>query len=211
MTALPRFIAVEGAIGVGKTTLCKRLAEHFGADTMLEAPSENPFLPRFYQNPKRYAFKTQLTFLVQRVEQIKRMIKADGLILSDYMLAKEQIFAKLTLDKEELALYDTFYEALTAQLPKPDLVVYLQAPVDVLIQRIQHRARDYEQTMDVDYLRHLHEQYSKFFHDYHDSSLIIINNTAINIVQNEADFVQLADFIAQNPKGRHFLNPLSYA
>lgn len=209
---LPKFIAVEGAIGVGKTTLCKRIAEHFSAELVLESPNDNPFLEDFYQDPKRFAFKTQVFFLVQRVEQLKQLYKTvdyGQLFLSDYVLAKELIFAELTLDEQEFSLYKKLYEQLSNDLPKPDLVIYLQAPIETLVERIRTRARNYEQKIELSYLTALHEGYLKFFGQYQDSSLIIINNDAINIVNNAADVKQLIDFIQQNPKGRHYFNPLS--
>lgn len=205
----PKYIAIEGPIGVGKTTLCELLAQQFNYDTLLEAPSENPFLSRFYSHPKQYAFQTQVHFLLQRAEQL-RGIKQEDLFepvkVADFLIEKDQLFAQLNLDKDELALYLTIYQHLTLDSPTPDLVIYLQAPVDTLLRRIQKRNIACEQSIGPAYLNALNDAYTRFFHFYTDSPLLIINAAEIDFANNQTDFLALVECIQSNISGRHYFN-----
>ena len=165
----PDYIVVEGPIGVGKTTLAKRLAGTFNTDLMLEMPVENPFLPRFYQNPRSVALPTQLYFLFQRMRQIEALKQTDlfkPVQVADFLIEKDRLFANITLDDDELALYQQVYERLTLEAPVPDLVIYLQAPVDVLMQRVLERGHDYERMIEKSYLQKIADGYVEFFYHY---------------------------------------------
>ncbi len=206
----PDYIVVEGPIGVGKTTLARRLAESFGSDLILEGADENPFLERFYDNPRAAALQTQLFFLFQRVRQIQEMQQADMFTpvrIADFLLEKDRLFAELTLDEEEFKLYEQVYQHVAVSGPQPDLVVYLQAPVDVLRKRIAERGRAYERSLDMDYLRRLSEGYMQFFHRYDDSPLLIVNASEINFAHKEQDYALLLEQIKKTRSGRHYFNP----
>lgn len=208
--ALPRFIAVEGPIGVGKTTLARRLAETFNYDILLEQAEENPFLHRFYEDPARYALQTQLFFLFQRAQQLRDLSQNDlfeQVRISDFLMEKDRLFAEVTLDKDEFALYDNVYRHLTLDAPKPDLVIYLQAPVAVLQERIQRRGISHEQPITGDYLERLNDAYARFFHYYDDAPLLIVNATDIDLVNNDHDFQQLVNHALDIRSGRHYFNP----
>lgn len=207
---LPRYVAVEGPIGVGKTSFTKKLAETFNYETILEAPEVNPFLERFYQNRRQAALQTQLFFLFERVRQIHEMRQADmfePVRIADFLLEKDRLFAEINLDKDEMKLYENIYNHLTIDAPVPDLVVYLQAPVPVLKERIEKRGIAYEQDMDSGYLTSLTEAYTKFFHDYNRSPLLIVNTTQIDLVNNEADYEDLVKVLLTVKRGRHYYNP----
>ena len=164
-----QFIAVEGPIGVGKTSLAKRLCDSLSAQPVLEQAAQNPFLERFYRNPRAGALPVQLYFLLQRAQQLTALKQADlfaPVRVADYLLEKDRLFARVTLDDAEYALYEQVYAKLDVQAPKPDLVVYLQAPVDVLLERIARRGVDYEQYIDRGYLERLNEAYARFFHEF---------------------------------------------
>ena len=209
--AAPGFLVIEGPIGVGKTSLVKRLAEHFGGETLLEGAEENPFLQRFYDNPRDSAFPTQLHFLFQRSRQMRELQQGDMFrqrLIADFMLEKDRLFAQINLDRDELDLYEQVYERLSLQAPPPDLVVYLQAPVDVLMARIRRRARPQERHMDRAYLQRLCDAYSTFFYYYDRSPLLIINAAEINPLENEADFRLLVDHICRPGPQRRYLNPM---
>lgn len=183
----PLYIAVEGPIGVGKTTLVSRLAEALGARVVLEAFEENPFLPKFYEDRDRYAFQTQLFFLMSRFKQQQELVQPDLFapnILSDYHLLKDRIFAQLTLADDELALYERVYRSLESQILKPDVLIYLSAPLDVLLERIARRARDFEKDFDPDYLQALARAYQRFFTHYDDTPLLRVDNTDLNYAQD---------------------------
>lgn len=204
------FIVVEGPVGVGKTTLAKRLAESFDTDLLLEGADENPFLNGFYENKKNVAFQTQLFFLFQRAQQMQDLRQADmfrPVHVADFIMEKDRLFAELTLDEEEFKLYQQVYQHLTIDAPIPDLVVYLQASVDVLRKRISHRGRDYEHSMSRDYLSRINESYAHFFHNYNQSPLLIVNAEEIDLVNNENDYMLLLEQIRRVKSGRHYFNP----
>ncbi len=209
-TAPHRFIVVEGPIGVGKTSLARRLARSFGSELVLEQADENPFLERFYRNPRAAALQTQLFFLFQRTRQLEDIRQHDlfeTVRVADYLLDKDRLFAQLTLDEEELALYEQIYARLAVDAPAPDLVIYLQAPVDVLLERIERRGIRYEQQIERQYLEKLQEAYARFFHDYHTSPLLIVNAAQADFVSNEGDYTQLLEQIRRIRRGRQYYNP----
>ncbi len=206
----PAFIAVEGPIGVGKTTLAKRLAATFNYQTLLEQAEENPFLERFYQNRKQAALATQLFFLFQRVQQIQDMRQSDifePVRVSDFLVEKDPLFARINLDRDEYQLYEKVFRQLTIDAPTPDLVIYLQASTDVLLSRIASRGIAYEQNIDRAYLEDLNEVYSEFFLYYDGAPLLIVNASEIDLVNREQDYVQLVDYMLDVRTGRHYFNP----
>jgi len=207
---LPRYIAVEGPIGVGKTSLSRRLADTFNYELLLEKSGDNPFLGRFYQNPRRHALATQLFFLFQRTQQIQEMRQEDlfeTVRVADFLIDKDKLFARQTLDADEYALYLNAYRHLTIDAPAPDLVIYLQAPTTVLLDRIQKRGIEAEQLIDSGYLENLNQAYTEFFHYYDKSSLLIVNSAEIDLVEIEDDYRQLVDYIVSLPAGTHYFNP----
>ena len=209
-TEQPQYIVVEGPIGVGKTTLARRLAESFGSDLLLEGAEENPFLERFYQDPRSAALQTQLFFLFQRAQQLKTLRQGDmfqPVRVADYIMEKDRLFAELTLDEEEFKLYEQVYAHVTLDAPQPDLVVYLQAPIEVLRRRISDRGRGYEKNMDVDYLQRLSESYMQFFHNYSQAPLLIINAAEIDFANNQRDYELLLEQVRKIRSGRHYFNP----
>ena len=206
----PRFIAVEGPIGVGKTSLTKRLAETFNYELLLENAEENPFLDRFYQNPRQHALATQLFFLFQRAQQIEESRQSDlfePVRVSDFLIDKDMLFAELNLEKDEYNLYHKVYQHLVINAPKPDLVIYLQAPTEVLLQRIQKRGIPSEQMIESEYLNQLNRAYTEFFHYYSDSKLLIVNSAEIDLVANDEDYDQLVTYVLSLPNGTHYFNP----
>ncbi len=205
-----QFITIEGPIGVGKTSLARRVAESLGYDLLLEKAQENPFLERFYRDPVGAALPTQLYFLFQRARQIQEMRQSDlfaSVRVSDFLLEKDRLFARLTLAGDEFDLYDQVYEKMAIDAPVPDLVVYLQAPVEVLVERVRARGIDYEQKIEEDYLRRLNEAYMQFFHSYDRAPLLIVNSASINPIENDSEFDQLLDRILNTGAGREFFNP----
>ena len=209
---IPEYIVVEGPMGVGKSSLASRLAKRFNADILFEQPQDNPFLERFYKSREKYALPTQLHFLFQRVQQMKSMKQRDlfrSSVVGDFLLEKDRLFAQLNLEADELALYEQIYRHLSPELPRPDLVIYLQAPVAVLLQRIRRRGIDSEQDIHGDYLRSLCDIYSQFFHSYSRSPLLVVNAESINYVDNADDFDMLLEHILRIKSGRHYFNPLS--
>jgi deoxyadenosine/deoxycytidine kinase len=207
------YIVVEGPIGVGKTTLARRLAESYGAELMLEAPEENPFLARFYENPRAHALSAQLYFLLQRVRQIEGLHQGDmftSMRVADYLMDKDRLFAELTLEADELALYKQVYNQIVGEAIKPDLVIYLQAPVEVLQDRIATRGVPYESAMDPDYLHRLVAAYMRFFYHYEAAPLVIINAAGIDLANSDEDYQLLFEKLRGIQKGRHYLNPLPF-
>ena len=207
---LPRFIAVEGNIGVGKTTLAKKLAATFNYDTLLELPEDNPFLERFYRDPKSTALPTQLHFLLQRSQQIQALRQDDmfkPVRVADFLIEKDHLFAEVTLDSDELQLYRQVYQHLTLEAPKPDLVIYLQAPLNVLQERIHKRGIAAERSISNDYLATLNDAYTNFFHYYDQAPLLIVNCAEIDIVDEQSDYQQLVEYLLNVKSGRHYYNP----
>ena len=206
----PRYIAVEGPIGVGKTSLSKRLAESFNYELLLEKSEENPFLDRFYEEPKQHALSTQLFFLLQRAQQLQELRQEDmfqPLHIADWLIDKDRLFAKENLDSDEYALYVNVFKHLTVDAPIPNLVIYLQAPTEILIDRIQKRGILAEKFIEREYIENLSAAYTEFFHYYTKSPLLIINTSEINLVSDDKDYQHLVDYIASNPTGTNFLNP----
>ena len=206
-----RYIAIEGPIGVGKSSLARRLAEALDGELVLEEAGANPFLERFYQDPKGAALPTQLYFMFQRVRQLEQLAQADMFSdarVSDFLMAKDYLFAQVNLDRDELKLYEQIYAKLDFEAPVPDLVVYLQAPVDTLLFRIARRGIAYEQRISRRYLEQLADIYARYFHKYDESPLLIVNAATIDPVSNEAHFEMLLDEIDNARSGRQFFNPL---
>jgi deoxyadenosine/deoxycytidine kinase len=204
-----RYIVVEGPIGAGKTSLTHKLAEHLGADTLLENAGDNPFLPRFYQEPKRYALPTQLHFLFDRTRQLRDLAQGDLFragTVSDFLIDKDMLFARLNLDDDEFELYQKVYADLAPQAPTPDLVIYLQAPIDALQERVRRRGIEFEQGMDADYLQRLANSYSEFFHRYEAAPLLIVNTRNLNFAQSEADFDLLLERMDKMRGPREFFS-----
>ena len=207
-----RYIVVEGPIGVGKTSLVKKLGDSFGSELLLEKAEENPFIVRFYQNPRQYALSTQLSFLLQRAQQVQSFRQIDlfqSSHIADFMIDKDRLFAELTLNSDETKLYEQIYQHMTIDAPKPDLVIYLQAPVEVLRERIAKRGIDYEQQIKDDYLTHLSELYTRFFYDYDDSALLTVNTQSIDLINSSEDYAALLDEISTIRSGRHYFNQSS--
>ena len=207
---LPKYIAIEGPIGVGKTTLANKIAMTFNYDAFLEQPAENPFLNNFYRNPSQSALATQLFFLFQRMQQIqdlKQRSLFENVRVADFIIEKDRLFAEVTLSPEEMHLYDKVYGHIPIDAPSPDLVIYLQAPIEILKERITKRGNINEQYLTLEYLERLNDAYSRFFLDYKEAPLLIINAADINLESNEADYESLVSMIMSNPKGKNFINP----
>lgn len=208
-----RYIVVEGPIGVGKTSLVKKLAQTFDHGLLLEQAEENPFLAQFYQNPRQYALSAQLSFLMQRAQQVQKFRQIDlfqNAHIADFMIDKDRLFAELTLNNDELDLYQQIYTHLTLDAPRPDLVIYLQAPIEVLRERITNRGIDYEQEIQDDFLLRLSDSYTRFFYDYDDSALLTVNTQSIDLINNPQDYQALLAEIEQTRSGRHYFNQSSF-
>jgi deoxyguanosine kinase len=204
-----RYVVVEGPIGAGKTTLAKRLAERVNADVLLEDPERNPFLPSFYEDPSRHALATQLFFLFQRVNQVSTLKQRDLFekrTIADFLFDKDALFARLTLGDAELGLYQQIYHHLSPQVPLPDLVIYLQAPTAVLLERVRRRAMDYERAISEDYLRKLSDAYSRYFHEYNAAPVLIVNSTRLNFVDRQEDFDLLLRRVTEMRGPKEFFN-----
>jgi deoxyguanosine kinase len=209
-----RYIVVEGPIGVGKTSLARRLGETLEAELVLEQDAQNPFLERFYKNPRAGALPAQLFFLFQRAQQMGSLRQQDLFAprrVADYLFEKDRLFASLTLDAAEMSLYEQVASRLAVDPPKPDLVVYLQAPVETLLQRIAKRGIGYETSgIDAAYLTRLNDVYARFFHEYERAPLLIVNAASIDPVSNQADFDELVGAIRRMKRGRMYYNPMRH-
>jgi deoxyguanosine kinase len=204
-----KYIVVEGPIGAGKTSLARQLADHLSADMLLEQPEDNPFLPRFYDDMQRFALPTQLTFLFQRVDQLRHLAQVDMFrepTISDFLLDKDPLFARLNLSDDEYALYDKVYRHLKPQTPTPDLVIYLQAPVDTLLARVRMRGVGFEQSIPDEYLARLADAYARYFYSYDDAPLLIINSERLNFVDNPAHLRMLLARVGSMRARREFFN-----
>ena len=209
-----RYIVIEGPIGVGKTSLAKKLAASLSADVLLEEVYENPFLERFYRDGQSAALPAQMFFLFARARQIEDLRQADmfaNVRVSDYLFSKDQLFAELNLSADELNLYNQVTSSLDIEPPVPDLVIYLQSSVDALLERIARRGILFERAIDRRYLERVTEAYARFFHAYNDGPLLIVNASQIDPINNEADYAQLFQQIERTTGGRHFFNPVAAA
>ncbi|MFQ6605854.1 MAG: deoxynucleoside kinase [Fidelibacterota bacterium] len=204
------YIAIEGPIGVGKTSLVKLLANKLHARTVLEEFDDNPFLAEFYQDPERFAFQTQLWFLLQRYRQQQVLRQVDmfhNLLITDYMFVKDRLFASLNLNENEMGLYDTIANLLERNVIHPDLVIYLQADTDTLMRNITSRNRSYEATISREYIDALNQIYNEYFFSYQDTPLVIINTNNIDFVNNPSDLEEVVSVIRQPVSGTKFFNP----
>ena len=208
---LPRYIVVEGPIGVGKTSLVDLLSERLGARKLLEVGEDNPFLPNFYKDRRRYAFQTQLWFLLNRFRQQQELLQFDlfrQTLVADYLFAKDKIFAYLTLEDHELSLYERVHALLQVRVPTPDLVIFLQASTEALAERIAIRGKGYEREIDRKYLAEVNEAYTHFFFHYAASPLLVVNTSDIDFVNRREDFEDLIKKIGETRAGMHYYVPL---
>ena len=206
------YIAIEGPIGVGKTSLAELLSKELGSRLVLEDFEDNPFLPDFYNDPERFGFQTQLFFLLQRYRQQQDLRQVDmfqKLLITDYMFVKDRLFASLNLDDKEMHLYDTVASLLERNIIRPDLVIYLQADTDVLMKNIAKRGRNMERNVTWEYIDALNQVYPEYFFRYQDTPLVIINTNNIDFVENEKDLKEVIDYIRQPVSGTKFFNPVS--
>ena len=206
------YIAIEGPIGVGKTSLANLMSKELGARLVLEEFEENPFLPEFYKDPERFAFQTQLFFLLQRYRQQQELRQVDmfqNLLITDYLFVKDRLFASLNLNEKEMHLYDTVANLLVRNIIKPDLVIYLQGDTDTLMRNIALRGREMESNITYDYIDALGQVYTEYFFRYQDTPLVIINTNNIDFVRNAEDLNQVIEYIRQPISGTKFFNPLS--
>ncbi|MAI86033.1 MAG: deoxynucleoside kinase [Candidatus Marinimicrobia bacterium] len=206
------YIAVEGPIGVGKTSLANLISKELGARLVLEQFEENPFLPEFYKDPERYSFQTQLFFLLQRYRQQQELKQVDmfqNLLITDYLFVKDRLFASLNLNEKEMLLYDTVANLLEKNIIRPDLVIYLQADTDTLMNNISRRGREMEENISKDYIDALGQVYTEYFFRYQDSPLVIINTSNIDFVHNKNDLKEIINFIRKPVSGTKFFNPVT--
>ena len=204
------YIAIEGPIGVGKTSLAKLLSKRLSAKLILEKFEDNPFLSEFYNDPTRFAFQTQLFFLLQRYQQQQDIRQVDmfhNLLISDYMFIKDRLFASLNLDDKEMNLYDSIANIMERNIINPDLIIYLQADTSTLMKNIDKRGRDFENNISYDYINALNEIYTEYFFRYNDTPLVIINTNNIDFVNNDEDLDQVIEYIRQPVSGTKFFNP----
>lgn len=210
----PDYIVVEGPIGVGKTSLAKRLASTFKTDLMLELPAENPFLERFYEDPKTAALPTQLYFLFQRARQLESFRQTDlfkPIQIADFLIDKDRLFAEVTLSRDEFDLYQQAYNRTAVEAPVPDLVIYLQAPIQVLLDRISERGIHYERRLSEEYLTKIANAYIDFFYHYNKSPLLIVNTADFDLVNNADHYAMLLEQICNLKTGKQYFNPLEVA
>lgn len=208
-----RYIVIEGPIGVGKTSLVRKLGDRLGSELLLEKAEENPFISQFYQNPRQFALSTQLHFLLQRSQQVQNFRQIDlfkSSYIADFMMEKDRLFAEITLNANELNLYQQIYQHMTVDAPRPDLVIYLQAPPEVLRARIAKRGITYEQQIRGDYLSRLCDSYTRFFYDYDESPLLTVNTQSVDLIDNVDEFQDLLDKIINIRSGRHYFNRSSF-
>lgn len=206
----PRFIVVEGPIGVGKTSLAQRFADSLSGEVVLEEVDKNPFLEQFYKSPHTAALPAQLFFLFQRAKLLQELRQSDMFApvrVADFHIAKDRLFAELNLNRDELNLYDQIYEKLDIEVPEPDLVVYLQASVDTLMTRIAERSIPYERKIDRSYIEKIADAYARFYHSYDETPLLIVNASSIDPIREEADYRALFERVSRISGGRHFFNP----
>ena len=207
----PRYIAIEGPIGVGKSSLAKILARKFDARLVKEEVGNNPFLERFYEDPRKYAFQTQLFFLLSRYRQQKEMAQGklfESGVLCDYILAKDKIFALINLEDDEVSLYESIYKLLVSTLPKPDMVIYLQARPEVLLSRVRKRGIAYERNISLDYLRTLSDAYNEYFFHYNETPLLVVNTSEIDFVESPRDLEHLVREVKSVKRGTQHYIPL---
>lgn len=205
-----RLIAIEGPIGVGKTAFTRKLAQHIGANTLLDNTQDNPFLERFYTDPKSLALQTQLFFLFERIRQLEGLQQNDlfaGNTVCDFLIDKDQLFAHVVLDEDELKIYQQVFGHLKFKAPAPDLVVVLQAPAEILLERINQRGEEQEQSISLDYLQRLNDAYTQFFHHYQSAPLLMVNASEIDPINNDDHFIELLDYMNNIRSGRHYYNP----
>ena len=207
----PRYIAIEGPIGVGKSSLAKILARKYASRLVKEEVAGNPFLERFYENPRKFAFQTQLFFLLSRYRQQRELAQGDlfeaGLVC-DYILAKDKIFALINLEDDEVSLYESIYKLLVSTLPKPDLVIYLQARPEVLLSRVRKRGIAYERNISLDYLRTLSDAYNEYFFHYNETPLLVVNTSEIDFVESPRDLEHLVREVKSVKRGTQHYIPL---
>ncbi len=207
----PKLIAVEGAIGAGKTSLARLLSERYQAQLELERDEDNPFIAKFYEDPKGLAFQTQIFFLLSRYQQYLNLAQRglfNSVVIVDYLFQRDQIFADLNLSGHEKALYDQIYHLVVKKIPKPDLVIFLQAGAETLIERVEKRNRDYENDIDFEYVKNVNQAFNNFFFYYKDTPLLVVNTDEIDFVEKKVDLEELINKINSHKIGREYYNPL---
>ena len=210
-TIEPRFIAVEGAIGAGKTSLVNLLEQQYGARVILEENDSNPFIAKFYEDQETYSFQTQIFFLLSRYNQYMELAQRDlfnSVVVIDYLFQRDKIFAQLNLEDHEYRLYEQIYNLISSKAPKPDLVIFLQASTEVLLERVSKRGREYESFMEPDYLDSVNKAFNNFFFYYSDTPLLVINTNEIDFVEKKCDLEELINKVNSHKIGREYYNPL---
>ena len=210
-TIEPRFIAVEGAIGAGKTSLVNLLEQQYGARVILEENDSNPFIAKFYEDQETYSFQTQIFFLLSRYNQYMELAQRDlfnSVVVIDYLFQRDKIFAQLNLEDHEYRLYEQIYNLISSKAPKPDLVIFLQASTEVLLERVSKRGREYESFIDPDYLDSVNKAFNNFFFYYSDTPLLVINTNEIDFVEKKCDLEELINKVNSHKIGREYYNPL---
>ena len=210
-TIEPRFIAVEGAIGAGKTSLVSLLEQQYGARVILEENDSNPFIAKFYEDQETYSFQTQIFFLLSRYNQYMELAQRDlfnSVVVIDYLFQRDKIFAQLNLEDHEYRLYEQIYNLIASKAPKPDLVIFLQASTEVLLERVSKRGREYESFMDPDYLDSVNKAFNNFFFYYSDTPILVINTNEIDFVEKKCDLEELINKVNSHKIGREYYNPL---